>query len=185
MSKKKKRQASEQRPPVTTKQPPSTLKEVVKWISIAVLIGTLLSGAMTFAPILTVDAGAARDPNNPFSSPFIVSNNLIVPLFGVTIACKYHDVEFEGGGTLDSNAASSEETFFIMAPYQKTPAPCQKGFDMNAPLKSGTVTIAVNYSPFLWPFKTSTTRHFKAEITADKKTLWLPNETSGRLPDIK
>ena len=174
MSKKKKRQAAEQRPPVTTKQPPSTLKEVVKWISIAVLICTLLSGAMTFAPILTVDAGAARDPNNPFSYPFIVSNNMIVPLFGVTIACTYHDVEFEGGGTLDNTAAGSEDTFFIMAPHRKITAPCPKEMNMNAPLKNGTVTIAVSYSPFLWPFKTSTIRHFKTDITADKKTLWLP-----------
>jgi hypothetical protein len=129
---------------------------------------------MTFTPILTVDAGAARDPNNSFSSPFIVSNNLILPLFGVTIACKYHDVELERGGTLDTNAAGSEETFPMMAPYQKTTAPCQKGFDMNAPLKRGTVTIAVSFSPFLWPFKTSTIRHFKIEITADKKSIWLP-----------
>ena len=174
MSKKKKRQATEQKPLVPTKQPPSTLKEVVKWISIAVLICTLLSGAMTFTPILTVDAGAARDPTNPFSSPFIVSNNLILPLFGVTIACKYHDVEFEGGGILDSNAAGSVETFSVMAPYQTITAPCQKGVDINAPLKSGTVTIAVSYSPFLWPFQTSTIRHFKAEITAEKKTIWLP-----------
>ena len=174
MSKKKKRPAGEQRPPVTTKQPPSSLKEVVKWISIAVLICTLLSGLMTFAPILTVDAGAPRDPNNPFSYPFIVSNNMIVPLFGVTISCKFHDVEFEGGGTLDNNAAGSEETFSIMAPHQKTTAPCQKGINMNAPLKNGAVTIAVNYSAFLWPFKTSTIRHFKTELTADKKTTWLP-----------
>jgi hypothetical protein len=174
MSKKKKRQAIEQKHPVTTKQPPSTLKEVVKWISIAVLICTLLSGAMTFAPILTVDAGAPKDPSNPFSSPFIVSNNMIVPLFGVTIACKYHDVELEGGGTFDNTAAGSEETFSMMAPHQKTTAPCPKEINMSAPLKSGTVTIAVSYSPFLWPFKTSTIRHFKTEMAADKKTIWLP-----------
>ena len=174
MSKKKKRSASEQKPPVTTKKPPSSLKQVVKWISIAVLICTLLSGAMTFTTILTVDAGAARDTNNPFSSPFIVSNNLIVPLFGVTIACKYHDVEFEGGETLDTTTADSEEMFFVMAPHQQTTAPCQKRITINAPLRSGTATIAVNYSPFLWPFKASTIRHFKTEITADKKTLWLP-----------
>ena len=175
MSKKKKRQAaSEQKPPAITKQPPSTLKEVVKWISIAVLICTLLSGAMTFAPILTVEAGAPGDPSNPFSSPFIVSNSMIVPLFGVTIACKYHDVELEGGGTLDNTAAGSEETFSMMAPHQKTTAPCPKEINMTAPLKSGIVTIAVNFSPFLWPFKTSTTRKFKAEITPDNKTTWLP-----------
>ncbi len=175
MSKKKKRQAaSEQKPPVPTKQPPSTLKEVVKWISIAVLLCTLLSGAMTFASILTVEAGAPRDPNDPFSSSFIVGNNMIVPLFGVTIACKYHDVEFEGGATLDNNAAGSEETFFLMASYKKIPAPCPKDINMTAPLKSGIVTIAVSYSPFLWPFKTSTIRHFKTEIAADKKILWLP-----------
>ena len=174
MSKKKKRQVSAQKPPATTNQPPSSLKQVVKWISIAVLICTLLSGLMTFAPILTVDAGAPLDPNNPFSSPFIITNNMIVPLFGVTIACKYHDVEFEGGGILDNTAAGSEETFSVMAPHQKTTAPCQKGINMNASLKSGIVTIGVNYSAFLWPFKTSTTRHFKTEISAGKKTIWLP-----------
>jgi hypothetical protein len=174
MSKKKKRLAAEQKSPVTTKQPPSTLKEVVKWISIAILISSLLSGLMTFAPVLTVDAGVPLDSNNPFSYPFIVSNNMIVPLFGVTIACKYHDVQLEGGGTLDNTAADSEEMFPVMAPHQKTTAPCQKGITMNAPLKSGIVTIAVNYSAFLWPFKTSTIRHFKTEISADKKTTWLP-----------
>ncbi|THJ24755.1 MAG: hypothetical protein CAF45_004245 [Nitrospira sp. CG24E] len=175
MSKKKKRQASsEQKPPVSTKQPPSTLKEVVKWISIGVLICTLLSGAMTFASILTVEAGAPQDASNPFSSSFIVGNNMIVPLFGVTIACKYHDVEFEGGGTLDNNAAGSEETFFLMASYKKITAPCPKDINMTAPMKSGIVTIAVSYSPFLWPFKTSTIRHFKTELAADKKILWLP-----------
>ena len=174
MPKKKKRPAGERRPSAPTKQPPSFRKQVVKWISIAVLICTLLSGLMTFAPVLTVDAGAPLDPTNPFSYPFIVSNNMLVPLFGVTISCKYHKVEFEGGGTLDNNAAGSEETLSIMAPRQKTTAPCQKGINMSAPLKSGTVTIAVNYSPFLWPFKTSTIRKFKAEITTDKKTMWLP-----------
>ena len=175
MSKKKKRQATEQRPPVTPKPPPpSSLKQVVKWISIAVLICSLLSGLMTFASVVTIDAGAPLDSNNSFSYPFIVSNNMFVPLFGVTISCKYHDVEFEGGGTLDNTAAGSEEMLFVMAPHQTTTAPCQKGMNMNAPLKSGIVTIAVNYSPFLWPFKTSTIRHFKTEITADKKTIWLP-----------
>ncbi len=175
MSKKKKRQASEQKPPVTTKEPPpSSLKQVVKWISIAVLICTLLSGLMTFATVLTIDVGAPLDSNNSFSYPFIVSNNMIVPLFGVTISCKYHDVEFEGGGTLDNTAAGSEDMLFVMAPHQTTTAPCQKGMNMTAPPKSGIVTIAVNYSPFLCPFKNSTLRHFKTEITADKKAIWLP-----------
>jgi hypothetical protein len=175
MSKKKKRQASEQKPSVTIKEPPpSSLKQVVKWISIAVLICTLLSGLMTFASVLTIDVGAPLDSNNSFSYPFTVSNNMIVPLFGVTISCKYHDVEFEGGGTLDNTAAGSEDMLFVMAPHQTTTAPCQKGLNMTAPPKSGIVTIAVNYSPFLWPFKTSTIRHFKTEITADKKTIWLP-----------
>ena len=175
MSKKKKRAAaSAQKHSAPVKQPPSTLKEVVKWISIAVLICTLLSGAMTFASILTVEAGAPRDPDNPFSSVFIVGNNMVVPLFGLTIACKYHDVEFEGGETLDNNVAGSEDTLSVMAPHEKLSAPCPKEINMTTPMKSGIVTIAVSYSPFLWPFKTSTIRHFKAEIAPDKKILWLP-----------
>ena len=156
----------------------------MKWISIGVLICSLLSGLMTFAPVLTVDAGTPLDSNNPFSYPFIVSNNMMVPLFGVTIACKYHDVELEGGGTLDNTAAGSEETFSVMTPHQKTTAPCPKEMNMTAPLKSGTITIAVSYSPFLWPFKTSTIRHFKTEIAADKKQFGFHNKTSWRLPDL-
>ena len=173
MSKKKKRQAIEQKHPVTTKQPPSTLKEVVKWISIAVLICTLLSGAMTFAPILTVDAGAPKDPSNPFSSPFIVSNNMLVPLFGVTVVCR-EEGKFEGGGTFDNKTDSSEETLPIMAPHRKVTAPCHRGFTINVPLESAVVTVAVSYSPFLWPFKLSAIRQFKAEVNADKKITWLP-----------
>ena len=174
MPKKKKQPAGGHRPPAPTKQPPSFRKQVVKWISVTILICTSLSGLMTFAPVLTVDVGAPLDPNNPFSSPFIVSNDMIVPLFGVTIKCKYDEVTFEGGGPFDNTTVGSEETLSIMAPHQKTTAPCQRGFNINAPLKSGITTIAVSYSPFLWPFKTSKIRQFKAEMNADKKIIWLP-----------
>ena len=74
---------------------------------------------MTFAPVLTVDVGAPLDPNNPFSYPFIVSNAMIVPLFGVTISCKYDEVTFEGEGPFDNTTVGSEETLSIMAPHQK------------------------------------------------------------------
>ena len=129
---------------------------------------------MTFAPVLTVDVGVPRDPNNPLSYPFIVSNNMIVPLFGVTISCRYDEVKFEGEETFDTNTLGSEDTLSIMGPHQKTTAPCQRGFNIKAPLKSGIVTIGVSYSPFLWPFKTSTIRQFKAEVNADKTAIWLP-----------
>lgn len=174
MSKKKKLPAAERRPSAVAEPPPSSLKQVVKWISIAVLICTLLSGLMTFAPVLTVDVGVPRDPNNPLSYPFIVSNDMIVPLFGVTISCRYDEVKFEGEETVDTKTLGSEETLSLMGPYQKTTAPCQRGVNITTPLKSATVTIAVSYSPFLSPFKTSTIRQFKADMNADKKALWLP-----------
>ena len=78
---------------------------------------------------------------------------MIMPLSGVSIASKYDEVKFEGEGTFDSSALGSEETLSIMAPHQNTTAPCQRGLNMNASLKSGIVTIAVSYSPFSWPSK--------------------------------
>jgi hypothetical protein len=174
MSKKKNLPAREQRPPAMAEQPPSSLKQVVKWISVAVLICTFLSGFMTFASVLTVDVGDPLDPNNPLSYPFIVRNDMIVPLFGVTISCGYDEMKFEGEETFDTNTLGSEETLSIIGPHQKTTAPCQRDININAPLKSGIVTIGVSFSPFLWPFKTSTIRQFKADMNADKKTLWLP-----------
>lgn len=174
MSKKKKKiPAAERTPPTITNQPPSPLKRAVKWISVTILICASLSGLMAFAPVLTIDVGTPQDPNNPFSYPFIVSNNMLVPLFGVTIVCR-EEGKFEGGGTFDNKTDGSEETLSIMAPHRKATAPCHRGFNITAPLESGMVTIGVSYSPFLWPFKMSTIRQFKADINADKKILWLP-----------
>jgi len=172
--KKNKRPAAERTPPLITNQPPTALKRAVKWISVTILICASLSGLMAFAPVLTIDVGTPQDPNDPFSSPFIVSNNMLVPLFGVTIVCKFDEGKFEGGETFDNKAVSAEETLSVMAPHKTITAPCQKGFNMNAPLESGIVTIGVSYSPFLWPFKMSTIHQFKAEVNADNKILWLP-----------
>jgi hypothetical protein len=172
MSKKKKKTpAVEPALPITTNQPPSSLKRAVKWISVTILICAALSGLMAFLPVLTVDVGTPQDPNNPFSYPFIVSNNMLVPLFGVTIVCR-EEGTFEGGETFD-NKSNSEETLSMMGPHRKATAPCHRGFDMKAPLASGTVTVAVSYSPFLWPFKLSTIRQFKTDMNADKKTIWI------------
>ena len=174
MSKKKKKTpAGEPTPPVISTQQPSSLKRAVKWVSVTILICASLSGLMAFAPVLTIDVGTPQDPNNAFTYPFIVSNNMLVPLFGVTVVCR-EEGKFEGGGTFDNKTDGSEETLPIMAPHRKATAPCHRGFEMKAPLESGTVTIAVSYSPFLWPFKLSAIRQFKAEVNADKKTLWLP-----------
>jgi hypothetical protein len=172
MSKKKKIQAGAPSPPIITTQPPSSLKRAVKWISITVLICASLSGLMAFFPVLTIDVGTPQDPNNPFSYPFIVTNNMVVPLFGVTIVCR-EEGTFEGGETFD-NKSNAEEILSMMGPHRKTTAPCHKGFDMKAPLASGTVSIGVSYSPFLWPFKMSAIRQFKTDMNADKNSIWLP-----------
>jgi hypothetical protein len=174
MSKKKKKTAAgEPTPPIVTNQPPSPLKRAVKWVSVTILICAALSGLMAFAQVVTIDVGTPQDPNNPFSYPFIVTNNMLVPLFGVTVVCK-EEGKFEGGGTFDNKADGSEETLAMMAPHRKATAPCHRGVTLNAPLESGAVTVAVSYSPFLWPFKLSAIRQFKAEVNADKKITWLP-----------
>ena len=174
MSKKKKKTpAGEPTPPIISNQPPSSLKRAVKWISVSILICAALSGLMAFVPVLTIDIGAPQDPNNPFSYPFIVSNNMFVPLFGVTVVCR-EEGKFEGGRAFDNEADGSEETLPVMAPHRRATAPCHRGFTIDAPLESGVVTIGVKYSPFLWPFKMSTIRQFKTDMKADKKPIWLP-----------
>lgn len=97
---------------------------------------------------------------------------MIVPLFGVTISYRYGEVKFEGEEMVDTKSLGSEETLSLMGSHQKTTAPCQRGLNIHAPLKSGIVALEIYYSPFLWPFKTSTIHQFKAEINADKKAMW-------------
>ena len=158
----------------TTAQHPSQLQKIWRWIGGAITVLVCISGLLTFYPALTVDVGSPLDANNPFSYPFIVTNDTILPLFNVNISCHLDNVLLLDGGRFSNGAIKTEQTLSIMVPHQKTTAPCHRAIYTDSPATRGIVAIAVSYYPFLWPIKTSTTRYFGAEMTADKKTIWLP-----------
>lgn len=103
---------------------------------------------------------------------------MIVPLSRVAISCRYGEVKFEEEKTVDTKSLGSEETLSAMGPHQRTTASCERDLNIHARLKSGIVAIGVSYSPFLWPFKPSTIRRFKAEMNADRKAIRLPRSNT-------
>lgn len=164
----------EKRPDTTTAPVRQYILKIGKWITGSITALACISGLLSLWPVLTVDVGSPLDPNDPFSYPFIVSNDAIYPLFSVNISCKFDHGRFETGGSFDRNIVGSTKTISVMSPHQRLTAPCHTGFSMDAPLKSGSVAITVSYYPFLWPIKTFVSRSFRAAMTADKRTIWLP-----------
>lgn len=162
------------RPDTTTARARQYILRIGKWITGPITVLACISGLLTFYPVITVDVGSPLDPNNPFSYPFIVTNDTILPLFSVNISCRFDKGIFDGGGIFDDNTIGTSDILPIMAPHRKTTAPCHTGYRVNFPLKSGIATITISYYPFLWPIKTFVSRSFNAAMNSDNKTIWLP-----------
>jgi len=151
------------------------LRILSKIIGATITLLVTLSGVLAYWPLVAIDVGPSLDSDNPFSYPFIISNDGILPLFGVSVSCIFDKGKFEGGVLFENNRMVFENKLQIMAPHQKTTAPCHRMFGLKGmTLISASTTIAVSFYPALWPSRTSVSRSFRAELTDGKGIVWLP-----------
>jgi hypothetical protein len=112
--------------------------------------------------------------NNSLSVPFIVSNDGILPLLSVNISCRLDNLTFENYGKIEGSKASTSTTLSLLAPHEKTTGPCHNQINWSSPITAGAITIEVSHHPLTWVPKMTTLRSFKATLTSDGKTVWLP-----------
>jgi hypothetical protein len=151
------------------------LAKLSKWFLSVVSALVVLSGLLSYMPLISVDVGPPINVNDPFSYPYIVSNDSLLPLFYVDISCTFKGGEFAGGGgSFNNNSINVTNILAYMAPHQRTTAPCNLGYSISVPLQKGTVSIDLSYHSFVWPLRTVTSRSFQAVLTSENKTIWLP-----------
>ena len=74
-----------------------TLWGLVVWVLGVPLSGwTFVALYYEFSPNITISTVSPLNPSDPFSTPFVVSNNSILSIHDVTIKCRVLDVKYVG-----------------------------------------------------------------------------------------
>jgi hypothetical protein len=147
-------------------------------------IGSVLAGLailvalyQAFWPVFSFSVAQPTDPRDPFSFPFIATNESVTPLFFVRVSCSYDLVEFDNGTTFSGNTVLATRTHSILAPKQQAPGRCHGYFrevSRSVRLKRAQVTVIAAYR-VLGVFPTETTRTHHGDAVADGSIRWLPD----------
>lgn len=140
---------------------------VVSVLGFAVLLCSLY-------PTISIEVGPQLDEDDSLSVPFVLTNEGMLPLFSVSIECKFERVDFQTHIFFKNVTAVPRHTKPSLAPRERMTGPCHEPFRSNVPINRGSLTIIVNHYPFIWmPPMLTSLRSFQA-FSSDTKTVWLP-----------
>ncbi len=138
-------------------------------LAVLAILGFLIS-LLTLFPRITVSNDAAIDPTDSFSTPFVVSNDGLLPLLSVRSLLYIKAVQLaRGNQILNSNFTMDEWTTRILLPAEKLTVYGGRAVRAPGQLLDGDIFIIVQYRPFFWPF---TVRQFSSRF----RTLKGPDE---------
>ena len=135
-------------------------------VGIASLVLAIIGvfGVFSLLPKVSISAGEPPNPNDPFSTPFTVANVGNLPIYDVRIVCDVRRIEIGAAVYRDTPF-----TFTMVTP--KIPSDDAKVFQCDVikttgfvPMKSADIAIIVKFRPSLYPWKTTSTARFVAEI---------------------
>jgi hypothetical protein len=125
-------------------------------------IPSIIAGIVAFLPRISVTPTDPLNPADPFSAPFVVSNDGYIPLTDVQFACRPEKVNFGSRLTL---TFGSETVIITPAVFNvgtldldsKTTVPCaldevmQVPHPIAGPVTEAQITILISYRPlWLW-----------------------------------
>ena len=70
------------------------VKRVGWGLGVAVTVWSGIALYHQFTPNLTISALSPLNPSDPFSTPFVISNDSLLPIYDVTIKCRLIDVKY-------------------------------------------------------------------------------------------
>jgi hypothetical protein len=197
------RQSTRKRSRRNPRQGDQTLSEkprsvLWRWAAkVGAVLFTLLGAAAAldqFSPRLSLATDAPFDPSDPFSIPFILTNESSFSIHDVGMWCKINSLVLTSprspGGKLEiargtsgatqsvADTISSEDRkesfcFFTLDPVRQL-----AGIPEDVPfeLQEGDISISISYRPYLlWPKKSERAFHFVALRASDGSLRWIPS----------
>jgi len=116
---------------------------------LAALVG-IASGVIYFLPKVSVSWSAPLDPQNPFSTPFTVSNDGPLPIWNVEFYCRAHLIKSAGNASISGGAklAGGIAPIKKMPPNERVDIPCVALliFTFPGPILSADISIGASFT---------------------------------------
>lgn len=165
----------------------STRTRIIKFGKfVSKVVGLLLAslgfvtGYLSLVPRLSVSQDRPLDVNNPFSTPFVVSNDGPLGINDLRFSCFFFNLENTAGGGL----TNVETNMFLgskrMEPGERATVPCDTmPLVLPGPFVSADIAVKVSFRPdFVWRRKPRAFR-FITYHASDGHLYWYPQPLNG------
>lgn len=153
------------------------------WKRILYILGifAIMSGAMAFLPKISVTPSEPLDPSNPFSAPFIISNEGVLPFHSVSYRVHIREVQSEDGAKVIVYKKGITVSDFLISninPGEKASTGIPFPFAFQTPIKSADITFVVIYRPDWLPWHGEQRFRFGLAKKSNNSWTWLPRAMS-------
>jgi len=135
---------------------------------------------LSLIPRISVSQNQPLDVDDPFSAPFVVSNDGPLGINGLQFSCRIYNIETKG-----SKISNIETSMLLgakqMEPGERATVPCDTMpmVPPKGPLVSGDLAVVVSFrADFTW-WRKSRAFRFVAQHTPDGRVYWYPQPFSG------
>jgi len=163
----------------------SAYKQVGWLIGALVTVVTLVCAWYAFQSKIEISYGALLDGSNPYSTPFTLTNNGLLPLYNINWRVDLIDVDYGIHSKIHDNSVSHVQEISPLDPGKKTTMFIAGPYSTNIPmvvvdgtkLQKMKLLFSVNYQNF---FKLSEKQNFRfvCILTKDGHYEWLPYDST-------
>ena len=156
------------------------LKILVGLITLLATILGLVTGYLSLIPRISVVQNQPLNVSDPFSTPFILSNDGPLGVNELEFSCLVFKVDQTGGGGVTGAETSMGLAAKRMEPGERATIPCSLlPFALTSPLKSGDVAVRIIFRPDFVFWRKSRAFRFITFHASDGHLYWYPQPISG------
>jgi len=171
---------------IPSKQQRIKQPKIIKWNKIlAFLLGSAtlfgaLTGALALLPKVSVTTSGPLESSKPFSAPFIISNDSILPIHTITYHISPRNIlNYYGGGVYFKNTIIKPGDFLVNSLGSGERFTIYIPFPIKViPMKSVDMEIIIVYRPDFIPWKQEKHFRFYLAQTLDGRWFWFPKAMS-------
>ena len=141
-------------------------------VGVSSVVG-LIGGLMFFASRVTVSSLSPLNRNDPFSTPFSISNDGVFPIYDVKFHCYFKDIAFpEGGGFSGFSVEETVPPIQIIEAGEKATYKCLLSVPNASSGSQADIYVVASYQPKFLPYRTEKPYRFVMQQGSDKQWYW-------------
>jgi len=154
-------------------------KQMLEVVLIVLAIVGFGITVLTVFPRISVSNLEAIDVLDPFSTPFLISNDGYLPLYNVEFLVAIRRLERIGGGGItgtddfQSKFTTPDFSAPIFRPTEKFSLYAGRIVKAHNSVSFADIAIVIEFRPMLWPFRRSSQFRFVTQKGADGKLYWM------------